>query len=102
MNKAGKKKDSTSNHLSLDVELERRIEAFAQAMKIAPSEVIRNALDAYEATQNGGFQAPSGSTNRETIFDRWTRAGLIGSIDDADLPPDLSTNPEHLEGFGRG
>ena len=26
---------------------------------------------------------------------------LIGSIDDPDVPTDLSSNPEHMEGYGR-
>jgi hypothetical protein len=38
----------------------------------------------------------------ETAFDVASRAGLIGCIKGAPRSPtDLSTNPKHLEGFGR-
>jgi hypothetical protein len=39
----------------------------------------------------------------ETAFDVAKRAGLIGCIKGAPRSPtDLSTNPKHMEGFGRG
>ena len=39
----------------------------------------------------------------ETAFDVASRAGLIGCIKGAPRSPtDLSTNPKHMEGFGRG
>jgi hypothetical protein len=39
----------------------------------------------------------------ESAFDVASRAGLIGCIQGApDSPTDLSTNPKHMEGFGRG
>jgi len=34
----------------------------------------------------------------ETIGQRWRRLGIIGAA--KDLPPDLSTNPKYMEGFG--
>jgi hypothetical protein len=37
--------------------------------------------------------------SQESFYDAAVRVGLLGSIDDA--PPDLSTNPRHMEGFGR-
>ncbi|MDR3638072.1 MAG: hypothetical protein P4L84_29980 [Isosphaeraceae bacterium] len=38
----------------------------------------------------------------ETAFDAAERAGLIGCIEGAPRSPtDLSTNPKHMEGFGR-
>ena len=38
----------------------------------------------------------------ETAFDVASRAGLIGCIKGAPRSPtDLSTNPKHMEGFGR-
>lgn len=33
-----------------------------------------------------------------SIWQQWERDGLIGLIHDA--PPDLSTNPKYMEGFG--
>lgn len=34
----------------------------------------------------------------ETLLDAWRRAGLVGCIRSG--PPDLSTNPKYMEGFG--
>ena len=34
-----------------------------------------------------------------TLFDALSDRGIIGSITDA--PPDLSTNPDHMQGFGQ-
>jgi predicted DNA-binding antitoxin AbrB/MazE fold protein len=35
----------------------------------------------------------------KTLFDMLNEVGLIGSIKDG--PPDLSTNPKYMEGFGK-
>jgi predicted DNA-binding antitoxin AbrB/MazE fold protein len=34
-----------------------------------------------------------------TLFELLDKAGLIGCVKDA--PPDLSTNPKYMEGFGK-
>ena len=34
----------------------------------------------------------------ETLLERLTRSGLVGCLSGG--PADLSTNPEHMEGFG--
>jgi len=40
--------------------------------------------------------------SKESVFDLLNRAGLIGCIKGvARTPTDLSTNPMHMEGFGR-
>jgi hypothetical protein len=86
------------SRFSLDSELERRIEAFAQAAQTSPEEVLRRAFEEYEARHNGdGGHNPEGV---ESCFDRWDRLGLVGCIDDPNLPTDLSTNSRHMEGFG--
>jgi len=37
-----------------------------------------------------------------TVFDVLDQAGLIGCLEGSpDTPDDLSTNPAHMEGFGR-
>jgi len=47
--------------------------------------------------------AGSGRDTEETAFDVAQRAGLIGCIQgQPGSPTDLSTNPKHMEGFGRG
>lgn len=58
-------------------------------------DVLSDALRQYHPTAaNGG--ADSGSD--ETVYDVLKREGLIGCIKGG--PPDLSTNPKYMEGFG--
>ena len=50
----------------------------------------------------GRAKATAGPEAEETAFDVASRAGLIGCIKGAlRSPTDLSTNPKHMEGFGR-
>jgi hypothetical protein len=59
-------------------------------------ERLRRELDA-ELDHNGTQRAAE-----ETAFDVMNRSGLIGCIKGAPrTPTDLSTNPRHMEGFGR-
>lgn len=45
----------------------------------------------------------NGNSPEESAFEVANRAGLIGCIKAAPRSPtDLSTNPKHMEGFGRG
>jgi hypothetical protein len=73
---------------------------------LTPSQMRRLAreLEARLAT-TGKRPAPAGSARQgeeETAFDLASRAGLIGCIKGAPgSPTDLSTNPKHMEGFGR-
>jgi hypothetical protein len=47
-------------------------------------------------------KADASQDAEETAFDVASRAGLIGCIKGAPRSPtDLSTNPKHMEGFGR-
>jgi metal-responsive CopG/Arc/MetJ family transcriptional regulator len=68
--------------------LKRRLEAEAREKGVSPSEIIRRALE-----QHVRQQKP-----RESCYDVAKRLGIIGSA--KGLPTDLSTNPEHMEGFG--
>jgi hypothetical protein len=43
--------------------------------------------------------AANGIPGQESLYDALMARGIIGSINDA--PPDLGTNPIHLEGFGQ-
>jgi hypothetical protein len=46
--------------------------------------------------------APAAADAEESAFDVASRAGLIGCIKGSPRSPtDLSTNPKHMEGFGR-
>jgi predicted DNA-binding antitoxin AbrB/MazE fold protein len=62
-----------------------------EPLELAESEVVSLAID---APANEYSQERTGPT----LFDVLDGAGLIGCIKDA--PPDLSSNPNHLQGFG--
>ena len=84
-----------NNGLSLDADLERRIEAYAQATKSTAGEVVRKAFDEYEATHNGSHEDAAES---ESAYEAFMRSGLVGCLKGG--PADLSTNPKYREGFG--
>ena len=49
-----------------------------------------------------GFQSQTKSESPEapiTFLDRLRQSGVLGSLSGG--PPDLSTNPEYMEGFGK-
>ncbi|MGD9632114.1 MAG: hypothetical protein AB7G28_13675 [Pirellulales bacterium] len=54
---------------------------------------LAHELSADTARANGA------SLGSRSLFDALNERGLIGFMDDA--PSDLSTNPQHLEGFGQ-
>jgi hypothetical protein len=70
--------------------LKQEIEAEAREKGVSPSEIVRLALQEHVRQR----------TPRETCLDIARRIGILGVYKDA--PHDLSTNPEHMEGFGRG
>ena len=78
----------------LDADLERRVEELARVSGMAPVDVIREALEQYEARRKNGTAPPDG----ETLYDRAQRADLIGCVKGA--PAGLSTNSKYMEGFG--
>ena len=83
----------------MDSELQRRVEEFARESGVRPDDVVRSALEEYFAVRP--VAEAGSSTSHESLFDRWSRLGVIGCIQgDAASPRDLSTNPQHLEGFG--
>jgi len=84
-----------NNGLSLDADLEHRIEAYAQATKCTPSDVVRKAFEENEATHNGSHE-DSGAD--ESAYEAFKRAGVIGCVKGG--PADLSTNPKYMKGFG--
>jgi hypothetical protein len=57
--------------------------------------VFSEALSAYRP-RNGEDRPSTG----RSFFDVMMEDGAVGVIKDG-LPPDLSTNPKHMEGFGR-
>jgi hypothetical protein len=74
----------------IDEPLKRALADEAKARGVRPSDVVREALEAHLKPR----------TRPGNCLDIARRIGLIGSA--KGLPPDLSTNRDHFEGFGRG
>jgi metal-responsive CopG/Arc/MetJ family transcriptional regulator len=70
--------------------LRQELQAEAREEGVSPSEIVRRALEEHVRRR-----AP-----HENCRDLAEKLGLIGSA--KGLPADLSTNPQHMEGFGRG
>ena len=63
---------------------------------------LQSRIDGNGLSQPAPAPAHPGQDAEETAFDVASRAGLIGCIKGAPRSPtDLSTNPKHMEGFGR-
>jgi hypothetical protein len=75
--------------IRLDQQTERRLREEALTSGKSESELVREALATYLAR----------SPRAPTALEIARRAGVIGCADG--LPPDLSTNKDHFEGFGR-
>lgn len=77
----------------INVRVEGRVkaelEAEARARGVSPSDVVRQAIDDHLARRE----------SRPTCLEIARRIGLVGVA--KGLPRDLSTNPIHMEGFGR-
>ena len=73
----------------LDSHTQNRLKEEVTASGRSESEIVRLALLAYL----------SKGPKRESCFDLAKRHGLIGAV--KGLPPDLSSNRDHFEGFGR-
>jgi hypothetical protein len=70
--------------------LKAELEAEAREKGVSPSDIVRQALQEHILRR-----AP-----KLTCLDIARRIGFIGAY--KDTPPDLSTNPDYMEGFGRG
>ena len=82
--------------LEISLRDEVRLGHFA-SVDDAVVEAVRSFLGRPRSPANG--KAIAG----ETAFDVLDRAGLIGCVEGHEgSPTDLSTNPAHMEGFGRG
>jgi hypothetical protein len=75
--------------LKLSDQLHDRLVRAAKDNKITKSEILRIAAEDYLAGRNG--------QKRLTMWD--LVGDLAGCVKGA--PPDLATNPKHMEGFGR-
>lgn len=82
------------NDVQLDDGQKRRLEEFSRRNGKSASAIIRAAIDEYLAAHS----TPECSAH-ETCYELAQRAGLTGTFEDA--PPDLSTNRDYFQGFGR-
>ena len=69
--------------------LKQKLEIEAVRKGVSPSAIVRRVLE-----EHLDCQAPP-----ESCLQLAERLGILGSI--KGLPPDLTTNPDHMEGFGR-
>ncbi|MGO9921907.1 MAG: ribbon-helix-helix protein, CopG family [Isosphaeraceae bacterium] len=76
-------------NVRVDPRLKQQLEAEAREEGVRPSDIVRRALEEHLQKR----------TPRESAYDVARRAGIIGVFKGG--PSDLSTNPEHMEGFGR-
>lgn len=77
--------------IRIDSELRSALRRKAKELKRSESEIARTAL---EKDLGLGRWAPG----RRTAYAAFLEAGLIGCAPGG--PPDLSTNPKYMEGFG--
>jgi predicted DNA-binding protein len=68
--------------------LQTRLKKRAKVAGKTESEIVREAVEAHVSRAHG----------RESAYDVAKRLGLVGCA--KGLPPDLSTNPKYMEGFG--
>jgi hypothetical protein len=69
--------------------LKQELEVEAREKGVRPSDIVREALEEHMRQR----------TPRPNCRDLAERLGILGAA--KGLPTDLSTNPEHMEGFGR-
>ncbi len=68
--------------------VKQRLEADARQRGTSPSAIVRQLIEEH-------YRQPAA----ENCLELAERLGVLGSI--KGLPPDLTSNPRHMEGFGR-
>jgi metal-responsive CopG/Arc/MetJ family transcriptional regulator len=77
-------------NVRVDKRLKEELEAEAKEKGVQPSVIVRQALEEHMRSR----------TSHPNCHELAKRLGLIGAV--KGLPADLSTNPKHMEDFGRG
>ena len=92
-----------AEQIELSLDQKRQIAETAERAGRPWPEVLSEALRSYRPApvhENGNSQDENGNSSRQrSFYQALKEAGMIGMIKDA--PPDLSTNPKYMEGFGR-
>lgn len=76
-------------NVRVEERVKQELEAEARDKGVSPSEIVRELIEEHLRQQ----------TPPENCLQLAERLGILGSI--KGLPADLSTNPVHMEGFGR-
>jgi hypothetical protein len=76
-------------NVRVDERLKKGLEAEASEKGVRPSDIVRQVLEEHMRRR----------TPQPSAYDIAKRLEIIGAY--KDTRPDLSTNPDHFEGFGR-
>jgi hypothetical protein len=76
-------------NVRVEERLKQELEAEAREQGVRPSDLVRAMLTDHVRQR----------TPQQSCLDIARRIGFIGAY--KHTPPDLSSNPEHMEGFGR-
>lgn len=76
-------------NVRLEERVKQQLESEARLKGVSPSAIVRQAIEEHLKRQQPV----------ESCYDLAKRLGLIGVFKGG--PSDLSTNPKHMEGFGR-
>jgi hypothetical protein len=87
--------DTDPHHVQLSPEQLSLLGQFSVRTGKPPEEVLSDALRQYRPAPDA---PPSKVANGKSLYDKLARKGLIGCLSGG--PPDLSTNPKYMEGFG--
>jgi predicted transcriptional regulator len=79
--------------IALTAEQKQRLARLAEQTGRSWDELLADAI----ASLENGESTVVGT--RESVYDAMVRLGLLGCVKDG--PPDLSSNPKYMEGFGR-
>jgi len=87
----------STDPIRIGPEQERKAHEIARAEGTSPTEVANRAIDRlYDDARAARHRQGSA----ESLYDALARTGSIGVVEDG--PPDLSTNPAHMNGCGEG
>lgn len=94
--------DPENGIIRLNEQLQREIDELSRRTGEAPLALLEKALGLLKIEldskkRNSNEQGGDGGI---AVDQCWEQAGLLGCA--KGLPPDLSTNPEHMKGFGGG
>ena len=91
--------DRVAITIKITPEQKRHIEQLAEREGVSPGSVVRNAIEHWLDTASAESEESEIEAKPGSFLDGLEH--LAGSVDDPEAPADLSSNPEHMEGYGR-